>query len=102
MTPPIGEPKATATPAALAAVKISLILPPHVSSIGQFETGSAVLTLTARKSAESAGNEVSYGASNVHGWALFAYGESRGNHEGLFRFRIEPSKRGERSPALDS
>jgi hypothetical protein len=27
MTPPIGEPKATATPAALAAVTISLILP---------------------------------------------------------------------------
>jgi hypothetical protein len=26
-TPPIGEPKATATPAALAAVRISLILP---------------------------------------------------------------------------
>jgi hypothetical protein len=26
-TPPIGEPKATATPAALAAVNISLILP---------------------------------------------------------------------------
>jgi len=42
-----------------------------------------------------AGNEVSDGASDVHGWALFAYGESRGYHKGLFRFSIEPSKRGE-------
>lgn len=31
MTPPIGEPKATATPAALAAVTISLILPAVMS-----------------------------------------------------------------------
>jgi hypothetical protein len=32
-TPPIGEPKATATPAALAAAKISRILPPKSLSI---------------------------------------------------------------------
>lgn len=38
MTPPIGEPNATATPAALAAVKISLILPPQVSPMGHLET----------------------------------------------------------------
>jgi hypothetical protein len=30
MTPPIGEPNATATPAALAAVKTSRLLPSHV------------------------------------------------------------------------
>ena len=102
MTPPIGEPKATATPAALAAVKISRILPSQISRTGQFEMGSAGLTLTARKSAEKAGNEVSNSASDVHGWALFAYRESRGYHEGLFRVRNESGKRGERSPTSNS
>ena len=52
MTPPIGEPNATATPAALAAVKISLILPSQVSPHESIEMGSAGLTLAARKSAE--------------------------------------------------
>ena len=58
-----------------------------------------MLTLAARKSAEEAGNEVSDGASDVHGWALFAYGESRGYHERLLRFRIELEASGERERA---
>ena len=37
-TPPIGEPKATATPAALAAVTISRILPNKVLKVGTIES----------------------------------------------------------------
>jgi len=41
-TPPIGEPKATATPAALAAVTISLILP----TLHQSDQASSIQRLT--------------------------------------------------------
>jgi hypothetical protein len=51
-TPPIGEPKATATPAALAAVTISLILPLSHLSEKVFFNSKTELTLTSPEAIE--------------------------------------------------
>jgi hypothetical protein len=65
MTPPIGDPKATATPAALAAVTISLIFPDgdDLNTDRQFEDR---FTLAPREPTEKTGYQVSDAASNMH------------------------------------
>ena len=76
-TPPIGEPKATATPAALAAVKISLILAARVlhqtKSFGICRSQAMPRTMTRSVFAEDPSHDASYAARDVDGRAFFSY-----------------------------
>ncbi len=72
-TPPIGEPKATATPAALAAVTISLILPAeNVREMSH--TTRPGLTLTTGEPREHVSYHIANAAGDVDGRALFSDG----------------------------
>jgi hypothetical protein len=69
-TPPMGDPNATATPAALAAVTISRILPAENFRSYQFEEHAH--TLTTRKLLEKSGNKISNTTCNMHSWAFLS------------------------------
>ena len=56
-TPPIGEPNATATPAALAAVTISLILPMLADQIKSPSIENIELTLIPLEAVEQSSNQ---------------------------------------------
>lgn len=78
----MGEPKATATPAALAAVKISLILPVARGNIKNARN-IAIHTLTLRKARETTGNDESSTAGSMDGRPFFADVEPRSDDEWL-------------------
>lgn len=56
-TPPIGEPNATATPAALAAVTISLILPTLADQIEPPSIENIALTLISPEAVEKSSDQ---------------------------------------------
>lgn len=68
-TPPIGEPKATATPAALAAVRTSRILTAKVSHVRHLRTQ---LTLAITEPREEAADDVANRTRDVHRGTLLA------------------------------
>ena len=85
-TPPIGDPNATATPAALAAVTISRILTEKLWSL---PCGGGViygLTLTTRKFLEWPCNKVSNTTCYMYGWAFLANWQARRNNQWLNSF----------------
>ena len=71
-TPPIGEPNATATPAALAAVTISRIFPESVSGHKFAKTEGTWYTLAVRRPTEKSGHETPNATRDVYGRSFLA------------------------------
>lgn len=83
-TPPIGDPKATATPAALAAVIISRIFP-RLSRIENIYNAKVVTqTLASRKPLEPTCDDRSNAACDMNRRAFLTDGQPRSDHQRLF------------------
>lgn len=91
-TPPMGDPNATATPAALAAVTISRILPDKRQKSVLLGKKRA-LTLTTRKLFEWPCNEVSDTACSMYGGTFFPNRKARCNDQGLSSCRVNDVNR---------
>jgi len=70
----MGEPNATATPAALDAVTISLILAWYISGVANSE--KVPLTMTLIVPPEHPGDDISKTTSDVNRWSFFAHRET--------------------------
>lgn len=84
ITPPMGDPNATATPAALEAVKISRILaeePMHQNAFHVLER-DRMLTLTISVLAEQLRHVVTYTTCHMHTRSLFSDLQSTSNGQG--------------------
>lgn len=92
-TPPIGEPKATATPAADAAVMTSLILPETNMNIGNQGRNEPPRTWTSREASRPSGNQGSNTTSNVHRRSFFANRQARGDDQGLYLISAQTNAR---------
>jgi len=74
-TPPMGEPNATATPAALDAVTISLILAWYISGVAS-PVETTELTMTLIVPPEHPSDDISKTTSDVDRWSFFAHRET--------------------------
>lgn len=87
-TPPIGEPKATATPAALAAVIISRIFPAQHGQSSLVSSMRASSTLTAREITEHARNDISGATCYVNRRTFLPDGKARRDDQRLSRLSL--------------
>lgn len=79
----MGLPKATATPAAEAAVTISRIFAEKTSANITLMSSIVMPTMTPAEATEAARDDMSYPGCDVHGRAFFAHRQSRRNRNWL-------------------
>lgn len=97
-TPPIGEPNATATPAALAAVTISRIFPESIDKRGPAVSREKPHTLAMRKPPEETGYEASDATRNMYGRSFFANRQTRSYDQRLLKSRDTSRGKRRKSP----